>query len=101
MTKDKHIPEIAIFGGERNKNHNKSSALANPVLPTPKRKNHADADPYVTGVFSVEEIKEANRRHDIVNGWSMTWPTVFTNSGRLPETFVGSQDDYWRMMQGR
>ena len=56
--------------------------LGNPVLrPT-------DHD----GVFSPQEIEQANRRHDLAYGWSFNWPDHYVNSARLPETVVGKLD---------
>jgi hypothetical protein len=45
-----------------------------------------DDGPLVCDVFSVEEIHEANMRHDRIYGWSKRWPTIYTNRRRLPET---------------
>jgi hypothetical protein len=42
-----------------------------------------------SGVFSAEELNEANRRHDLKYGWSFLWPTIFSNAARLPETVIG------------
>lgn len=41
------------------------------------------------GVFTPEEILEANRRHDRYYGWSFEFPSLYTNLARLPETTLG------------
>ena len=42
-----------------------------------------------TGVFSPEQIAEANDRHDRHYGWSILYPGCYFNYGRLPETVIG------------
>jgi hypothetical protein len=45
--------------------------------------------PLMVGAFTVQEILDANRRHDLQYGWNSRFPTIYTNAFRLPETVAG------------
>ena len=51
-----------------------------------------DEAPLNAGTFSVEEIAEANQRHDRIYGWSHGEPTHYTNLLRHPESVLGELD---------
>ena len=45
--------------------------------------------PSGSGVFTDEELREANARHDRYYGWSPSCPNAYTNLDRFPETVIG------------
>lgn len=51
--------------------------------------------PSPTNGFSEEEIERFNWEHDLRNGFSFEFPTVFFNPRRLPETFCGPISELW------
>jgi hypothetical protein len=53
---------------------------------TVRSKRKSEDVPLNTGVFSQEDIAEANRRQ---YGWSNKFSSVYTNIGRFPETVIG------------
>ena len=42
--------------------------------------------PLVVSAFCVEDILEANRKHDSFYGWSYVFPNLYMNQFRFPES---------------
>ena len=69
--------------------------MASKLFPESRKPIHiVDLDPG-TGAFTADEIAAVNRRHDLKYGWNPQSPTIYTNMARLPETLIGSIEDYW------
>ena len=50
---------------------------------------HKNDVPLEVGIFTSQDILEANRRHDRQYGWSLQQPNSYTNLARFPETVTG------------